>query len=139
MTISQSIEKPRIVKGTLVGLGLLAFFSIVAHTSIHDQPPEQVIATALRAVAANIAFVGVLSGTKVGRWLAIVVLGVLATGGALGLVVGVRGFAASPVLSAALLALSVGLILWFAAYSFGGSARNYYAAQWATTKESKNA
>lgn len=139
MTISKSIEMPRIVKGTSVGLGLLAFFSIVAGTSVHEQLPEQAISTTLRAVAANIAFVGVLSGTKVGRWMAIVVLGVLATGGAFGLVVGVRGFTVSPVLSAALLALSVGLILWFGAYSFGRSARTYYAAQWASTKASKNA
>jgi hypothetical protein len=139
MTMAQSLEKPRIIKGTSVGLGLLAFFSIVACTSIHEQLPEQAIATGLRAIAANIAFIGVLSNTKAGRIAAIIVLGLIAIGGVFGLLVGVRDFMASPVLSTALLALSIGFVMWFVAYTFGRSARTYYSAKWANTQESKNA
>ena len=139
MTIAQSIERPWIVKGTLVGLGLLAFFTIVACASIPEQAPSQAIAIVLRALAANIAFIGVLSGTKIGRRAAIVVLCLIAIAGVCGLVFGVRGFWASPVLSAALLALSAGFIMWFIAYTFGRSARAYYSMRWACTREADNA
>ena len=139
MTMAQSMEKPRIIKGTLILLGLLAFFSVVACTSIHEQLPEQAIATGLRAIAANIAFFGVLSETKTGRVAAIMILGLFAIGAAFALLAGLRDFMACPVLSAALIALSIAFVMWFWAYTFGRPARTYYSAKWAHAQDSQNA
>lgn len=131
MTMAQSLEKPRVIKGTLIMLGFLAFFSVVACTSIHEQLPEQ-------AIAVNIAFVGVLSETKTSRVAAIIVLGLITIGAVFGLLAGLRDFMASPVLSAALITLSIAFVMWFGAYTFGQPARTYYSVKWANTQESKN-
>lgn len=131
--------KPWIVKATVFGLGVLALFSLVACRSITEELPAQAVANVLRALAANAAFIGVMSGSKFGRWVTIAVLALCSVGASFGLYLGVQTFTSTPILGGVTLLLSAGLILWFYAFAFGKSARNYYRTLWATTEAGANA
>lgn len=136
---SPSIPKPWIVKATIAGLGVLAFLSVAACRSIHEQLPAQAVASILQVLAANVAFLGVLTGTRLGRRAAITVLALIAVSGLFGVFVGLRSIASAPVVGASAITLSIGFILWFWAYAFGTSARRYYSALWADMRASTSA
>lgn len=131
--------KPWVVKGTIVGLGILALFSLVACRSIAEELPAQAVAIVLRAIAANAAFIGVLIGSRSGRWVAIAVLALCSVGACFGLYQGVQALISTPILSGITLLMSTGLILWFYAFAFGKSARHYYRNRWATALVATNA
>jgi uncharacterized membrane protein len=131
--------KPWIVKATIFGLGVLALFSLVACRTIAEELPAQAVANVLRALAANAAFIGVMSGSKFGRWVTIAVLALCSVGACFGLYLGVQTLTSSPILRGLTLLLSAVLILWSYAFVFGKSARNYYTNLRATTEVRANA
>lgn len=131
--------KPWIIKATIVGLCLLAFFSLAACRSIAEDNPAQAIANILRALAANAAFVGVLTGSKLGRRVAVVVLALCAVGACFGIYIGVQSLTSQPILASTILFLSVVFILWSYAFAFGAPARNYYYNLWTIKEVGANA
>lgn len=127
-------QKPLVVRATTICFGVLAFASIIACRSIANQQPEQAVSSMVQLLAANLAFIGVLSGTKFGRKVTICVLGLMAVGATFGFVTAFLNFKSQPFMSVLLFMLSASWIYWFYAYSFGRNARDYYLNRWSATK-----
>jgi uncharacterized membrane protein len=125
-----NLQRPITVKITVVLFGLLAFISWVAIGSSEPGTTNTLVAL-LRAIPATLAFVGVLSNTKVGRAFAVVVLLLLCLSGVFGLLAAFQSFATSPALAGVSVAVVVGIFVWAAFYTFGTSTRAYYSAVFA--------
>lgn len=123
------LRKPVIVKATILLFGLFAFFSWVSFGQLIDNPSQQV-ASYLRIVFTNAAFIGVLSNTRIGRRFALVFFSVLCIGGGTGAFAAIHALHESAASSTAILVLVVAIFAWSYAYAFGKAARNYYTRLW---------
>jgi uncharacterized membrane protein len=128
--MTTDLKKPITVKITVLLFGLLAFLSWVALGSSAPGTTNTLVAL-LRAIPATLAFVGVLSNTKLGRAVAVAVLLLLCLSGAFGLLAAFQSYATSPALALVAAAVVVGIFVWAAFYTFGASTRAYYSAVFA--------
>jgi uncharacterized membrane protein len=119
--------KPLVVKTTIWLLGTLAFISLVACRNFAEELPAQNIANGLRAVAANLAFVGAISGTRLGYKAVVGLLGLGSIGACFGIYSGIQIMSQTPMLGLFALLLSLGFIAWFYMYAFGNATRAYYS------------
>jgi uncharacterized membrane protein len=119
--------KPLVVKTTIWLLGTLAFISLVACRNFAEELPAQNIANGLRAVAANLAFVGAISGTRLGYKAVVGLLGLGSIGACFGIYSGIQIMFQTPMLGLFALLLSLGFIAWFYMYAFGDATRAYYS------------
>ncbi|WP_310446978.1 hypothetical protein [Thiobacillus sp.] len=124
------VKKPVAVKITVILFGLLAFLSWVA-LGRSEPGTSNTLAAVLRAFPATLAFIGVLSNTKLGRQVAVAVLFLLCLGGVFGLLAAIKSFASSPVLAIVGVAMVIGIFLRAGFYVFGASTRAYYSAVFA--------
>ena len=118
--------KPLIVKMTIWLLGMLALISLIACRNFSEELPDQNVANALRAMAANFAFVGAISGTRLGHGAVMGVLGLGSIGACFGVYSGIQILPKTPLLGLSALLPSLGFIAWFYMYTFGTAARTYY-------------
>jgi len=125
---TQAPRKPRVVQVTTWLLGLLALSSWVACRNLSEQAPVLAIAEVMRAIVTNVAFVAAISGTRFGRKVVISFLALLASIACFGIYVGVQIFPKSPWQALVIWLLGAALIAWFYVYTFGKSARGYFAS-----------
>jgi len=124
--MATNLQRPITVKITVGLFGLLAFLSWVALGSSEPNTTSTLVAL-LRAIPATLAFLGVLSNTKVGRAFAIAALFLLCLSGVFGLLAAFQSFSTSPALAVVAVALVMGIFVWGAFYTFGASTRAYYS------------
>jgi len=118
--------QPTLIKISKIVAGLFAFTSIVATQNLFNEPSVNQLVIVLRAVAANIAFIAIMSNTKIGRIVSILFFSLLAIAGSCGVVTSLVGIKNSPAISVALLALSAS-VLWISlSYIFGRTSKEYY-------------
>jgi hypothetical protein len=123
------LQKPTIVKATIILFGLFAFISWVSLGQGVDSPAQQ-IASILRITFTNAAFIGVLSNTRIGRRIALVFFSVLCIAGVTGAFAAIHALQERAASSTAILVLVIAIFAWSYAYAFGKAARDYYVRLW---------
>jgi uncharacterized protein YhhL (DUF1145 family) len=119
------VKPPMVVKLTVFLFGVLAFLSWVAFG--RSSGTTDTLAALLRTIPAHLAFIGVLSNTRFGRRVAVVVLLLLCLSGAVGILAAMSSFSSSPALAILAMLLVFGIFVWAGFYIFGTSTRAYYS------------
>ncbi|TDK61336.1 hypothetical protein [Sapientia aquatica] len=117
---------PTLIKISKIVAGLFAFISIVAAQNLFSESSLNQFVIVFRAVAANVAFIAIMSDTKIGRVVSIVFFSLLTIAGLFGIVTSLVGINNSPAISVALLVLSISMLWVSLSHIFGRTSKNYY-------------
>ncbi len=119
--------RPTAVKTAIFIFGILAFKAWLDVNTKNSESLEVLLPLAL-AIPINIAFIGLISGSKIGRLLAIIISAILSlVGAAYWLTLFFSAEITSLHLAATTIFLSL-FLTWLANYSFGKTTCSYYSA-----------
>ena len=120
------LTQPILIKFCKILVGILAFTSIVSAQNLFNEPIVIQLVIIFRLVSANVAFIAIMSNTKIGRIVSIAFFSLLAISGLSGIVVSVVEVKNAPISSGVIMVLST-FILWISlSYVFGQTSKQYY-------------